>query len=249
MKRGFATKSESKKKRTKTYHCAKEQYNKGKGAFAIQTDMSGVLVMCARGKEGRAVKEALDVFQDYANVLYPAETTADTNEDEEDDDDDIEASIAKEVAAMKAPKQKKRFANISTNTGCLAFIRTLPPIEPVQFVHSILTDINEKQIQKTRYISRFLPVEKTCQSNLPEIERVGAQVIKPKFDTVDDAGNPIVKTFAIVARIRNCTKLDRAQVIQTLASVVGSPHKVDLENPEYTIIVEVCQVSKRGEKG
>lgn len=38
--------------------------------------------------------------------------------DGDDDDDDLEASIAKEVAALKKPKGRKRFANITTGTDC-----------------------------------------------------------------------------------------------------------------------------------
>lgn len=42
--------------------------------------------------------------------------------------------------------------------------------------------------------------------------------------------------------MRNCTKLDRMDVINTLAAAVGQGHKVDLQDPELTIIAEVCQV-------
>lgn len=49
--------------------------------------------------------------------------------------------------------------------------------------------------------------------------------------------------FAIVARVRNCTKIDRSEVIRTIASTIGKDHKVDLGNPELSIIVEICQVS------
>lgn len=50
--------------------------------------------------------------------------------------------------------------------------------------------------------------------------------------------------FAVVARVRNCDKMDRMSVIQTLASVVGPGHRVDLDNPEITIIAEICQVKR-----
>lgn len=36
---------------------------KSKSNFNVQPDMAGVLVMCARSKENRAVKEALDILQ------------------------------------------------------------------------------------------------------------------------------------------------------------------------------------------
>lgn len=58
-------------------------------------------------------------FFQYGDELYPVETEGE-GEDEEDNDneDDLEASIAKEVAALKKPKGRKRFANITTGTDC-----------------------------------------------------------------------------------------------------------------------------------
>lgn len=40
------------------------------------------------------------------------------DDDDNDDEDDLEASIAKEVANLKKPKRRKRFANITTGTDC-----------------------------------------------------------------------------------------------------------------------------------
>jgi tRNA acetyltransferase TAN1 len=39
--------------------------------------------------------------------------------------------------------------------------------------------------------------------------------------------------------------LSTKDVINLLAAAVPKGHKVDLENPDYTIIVEVCQVKKK----
>ncbi|KAG0190683.1 hypothetical protein DFQ28_001711 [Apophysomyces sp. BC1034] len=204
----------------------------------VQPGMAGIMVTCARGREGKSVKEIMDVFNEYADELYPAAVKSD---DEEGSIDDLETSIAKEVEALKGPKTKKRFANIPTSTDCVLFIKTKAPITPVSFVHHILTDIMTNQLKKTRYTSRLLPIEITCPSNLPDIERVAREVISPQFNTPNEDGSIIPRKFAVVARVRNCTKIDRATVIQTLASVVGPEHPVDLDNPELTIIVEVCQ--------
>ncbi|KAF7724459.1 hypothetical protein EC973_000968 [Apophysomyces ossiformis] len=185
----------------------------------IQPDMSGIMITCARGREGQAVKEIMDVFNEYADELYPSEKNG-NEEEEEESIDDLETSIAKEVEALKGPKTKKRFANIPTNTDC---------------------DIMTKQLKKTRYTSRLLPVEITCPSHLPDIERVAQRVIAPQFNTPNEDGSIIPRRFAVVARVRNCTKIDRMTVIQTLAGIVGPNHSVDLDNPELTIIVEICQ--------
>ncbi|KAG1438522.1 hypothetical protein G6F56_012618 [Rhizopus delemar] len=165
----------NKRKRTKKYQCAKEASgSKGKNAFNLQPGMKGILVACTRSKESRAVKEAMDILTEYADMLYTKEA-----EEPADENEDIEASIAREVAEMKGSKDKKRFANITTGTDCLTFIRASDPVEPTELIRHMLTDLNEKQLKKTRYISRYLPIEKTCHSNIPDIENT-AKDLFPK---------------------------------------------------------------------
>ncbi|KAI9469874.1 MAG: hypothetical protein EXX96DRAFT_587813 [Benjaminiella poitrasii] len=242
-KRGAHT-GGNKKKKQKIYHCSKENQNGGsKNKLNITPEMTGVLVMCSRGKEARAVKEALDILSRYADELYPVDTEEDNDND--DDDDDLEASIAKEVASLKQSSGKKRLANITTGIDCVAFIRVTPPIEPVKLVHTMLTDLQEKQEKTTRFISRYLPVEKVCHAHLPDIEKAAKLIFESHFQQKDDEGKLISKSFAVVSRVRNCTKLDRMSVITTLASAVGDGHRVDLQEPDLTIIAEVCQVNRK----
>jgi tRNA acetyltransferase TAN1 len=73
------------------------------------------------------------------------------------------------------------------------FIRTKEPIEPVKLVHTLLTDLSEKKLKKTRFISRYLPVEKTCLSTLDDIETVAKTVMAPTFQQQDDQGNVVPK--------------------------------------------------------
>jgi len=40
------------------------------------------------------------------------------------------------------------------------------------------------------------------------------------------------------------TGLDRMKIINTIAKSIPAPHKVDLSNPEMTIVVEIIKVNK-----
>ncbi|KAI9270671.1 thump domain-containing protein [Phascolomyces articulosus] len=240
MKRASQS-NEHRKKRTKQYHCSKERTAGGGGGnFQVQANMSGIMVTCTRSKESRAQKEVIDLFEEYARKLHPDNNDSKDKEEDNDDEEeelDLEAQVAKELAELKQPaKDNKRtlFANIPTNMDCVLFIKARPPVEPVQFVHKILTDLKEDKKQRTRYTSRFLPVENTCHANLNAIEKMAEPIFESKFKNNS-------KSFAIICRIRNCTKLDRMEVVQKLASVVGEGHRVDLENPDLAIIVEICQ--------
>ncbi|KAG2204761.1 hypothetical protein INT46_006154 [Mucor plumbeus] len=230
----------NKKKKQKIYHCAKENSTKSHhNKFNVTPGMAGVLVMCSRGKESRAVKEALDVLSRYGDELYPPE--ANDAEDSDDEELDLEASIAKEVAALKKPTAKKRYSNITTATDCVAFIRISPPVNPSKLVHHMLTELKETQKYMTRYISRFLPVEKSCNAHIADIEVAAKALFEPHFTQKDSEGNLISRKFAVACRVRNCTKIDRMSIINALAATVGPGHKVDLQEPELTIIAEVCQ--------
>ncbi|KAI8874646.1 hypothetical protein K501DRAFT_204286 [Backusella circina FSU 941] len=238
----------NKRKKTKSHFCAKEKGSGNKSSFMITPNISGVLVMCTRGKESRAAKEAIDLFTEYASIVYPDldSTEKEQQEGEDDEDeDDLEASIAKEVAALKQNKVKSPFIEIPTGTECMVFIRTKEPIEPVKFVHTILTDLSEKKLKKTRFISRYLPVEKTCTSTVDDIENASKTVMEAKFGVKDDQGNIIPKKFAVACRVRNCSRLTRMDVINKLASVAGPSHSVDLNEPDLTVIAEVCQVNTK----
>ncbi|KAI8142162.1 hypothetical protein BJV82DRAFT_669826 [Fennellomyces sp. T-0311] len=228
--------NEHRKKRTKSYHCSKERTGSG-GTFLVQPNMSGIMVTCTRSKESRAQKEVIDLFDEYAKKMYP-DDEAKAQGSEEEEELDLEAQVAKELAELKQPvkdNNRSLFSNISTNMDCVLFIRTRAPVEPVPFVHRILTDLKNNKQQRTRYTSRLLPVENTCHANLNAIEKMAESILGPKFH------NQPAKSFAVVCRIRNCTKLDRMEVIQKLASVVGQGHRVALENPDLAIIVEICQ--------
>ncbi|KAG2221295.1 hypothetical protein INT45_000208 [Circinella minor] len=239
MKRSSQS-NEHRKKRTKTYHCSKERVggSGGGGNFQVQANMSGVMVTCTRSKESRSQKEVIDLFEEYAKKLYSNDDDSkEKDNNEEEEELDLEAQVAKELAELKQPTKDNKqslFSNISTNMDCVLFIKTRSPVEPVSFVHKILTDLKEEKKQRTRYTSRFLPVENTCHANLNAIEKMAETMFKPKFENNS-------KSFGVICRIRNCTKLDRMEVIQKLASVVGEGHRVDLENPDLSIIVEICQ--------
>ncbi|KAI8973661.1 thump domain-containing protein [Mycotypha africana] len=209
--------------------------------------MTGVLVMCNRGKEKLAIREALDVLNKYADELYPIETDQQNRDnDDEKEKEDLEASIAKELAEIKKPKkEKRRLASTTTGTACVGFIRTFAPIQPVHLVHYMLNDIHENKVKRTRHISRFLPVEKACYANIEDIEKAAQHIFEPHFNQKDAEGHVIPKKFAVACRVRNCTKLDRMNVTTVLASIVGrvgqASHTVDLQEPDLTIIAEVCQ--------
>ena len=50
--------------------------------------------------------------------------------------------------------------------------------------------------------------------------------------------------FAVLYEARANTGIDRMKIINSVAKSVPAPHKVDLSNPDKTIVVEIVKVKK-----
>jgi tRNA acetyltransferase TAN1 len=55
----------------------------------------------------------------------------------------------------------------------------------------MLTELKETQKYMTRYISRFLPVEKSCNAHIADIEVAAKALFEPHFTQKDSEGNLI----------------------------------------------------------
>lgn len=55
----------------------------------------------------------------------------------------------------------------------------------------MLTELKETQRYMTRYISRFLPVEKSCNAHIADIEVAAKALFEPHFTQKDSEGNLI----------------------------------------------------------
>jgi tRNA(Ser,Leu) C12 N-acetylase TAN1 len=116
---------------------------------------------------------------------------------------------------------------------------TKAPWDPIETVRTILSDLEkgEKKMPSSRFVQRMIPLQATCFASIDEI-RATAQALMIKFFP------PKAKTFAIAAKRRNNGNLKRDQIIDTVAGLVLASNpdcKVNLDNPEVTIIVEVCK--------
>ncbi|KAJ7042020.1 hypothetical protein C8F04DRAFT_1078050 [Mycena alexandri] len=210
-------------------------------------DGPGVWVTCIKGKEKQAVGELYELFKGLGSELWPEAEEGKADDDDSDDEPEeglsIEAQIASEVSAMKKPKKEQRFTNCQTNTPCLVFLSCKPPVDPVKLVMKHLYNVEETGLTQTRYSMRFTPVSAACVTNLQEIQILCRTVLEPFFG---DGVEGTIK-YKIELKIRNHTTLARMTLIEAIAGCVPERHKVDLDDPELVIIVEVfksiCGVS------
>ncbi|KAJ6659766.1 hypothetical protein lerEdw1_018482 [Lerista edwardsae] len=235
----------SRKRRPKGVYVQPAKRARPGGCRQLEPGMSGILITCNMN-ERKCVAEAYSLLGEYGEQLYgpeqftdPAEGRLSGNEEEEEDEDDAEAALKKEVDQIRASTEEKRrrFQSVESGANNVVFIRTLG-VEPEKLVHHILKDMHATKKKKTRVILRMLPVAGTCKAFLEDMKRYSETFFEPWFKS------PQKGTFQIVYKARNNSHLSREEVIKELAGIVGhlnAENKVDLSNPEFTIVVEIIR--------
>jgi len=60
---------------------------------------------------------------------------------------------------------------------------------------------------------------------------------------IGDGFSDLILQFAVLYEARSNTGIDRMKIINAVAKSVPQPHKVDLKNPDKTIIVQIAKVN------
>lgn len=213
----------------------------GGGSRQLEPGLQGILITCNMN-ERKCVEEAYSLLNEYGDDMYGPEKFTDKDQQasgSEGEDDDMEAALKKEVGDIKASTEMKlrRFQSVESGANNVVFIRTLG-IEPEKLVHHILQDMYKTKKKKTRVILRMLPISGTCKAFLEDMKKYAETFLEPWFKS------PNKGTFQIVYKSRNNSHMNRDEVIKELAGIVGSlnsENKVDLTNPQYTVVVEIIK--------
>ncbi|KAJ0398847.1 hypothetical protein ATCC90586_001374 [Pythium insidiosum] len=217
---------------------------------------SGILVTCDRTKERPSVANALNLLNDVADKYFPQEKDQQKDEDgdEEKDSDKADASsvqkmLADEIAALKQDaKQRKtgRFTALDTGVKGVLLIQIQDPnLSAVALVTKILEEVDETKEFPSRFINRLIPLEKIGYSSLEDIKTLAEPLIKDfiaKYQA-DEATKDTPIEYSVEIKRRNCTGLESREVIDMLASLVGTDHKVNLTTPNVVILVEIFRTT------
>lgn len=204
--------------------------------------MQGILITCNMN-ERKCTAEAFNLLNEYADQLYGPEKLQDNNgsssEEEEAEEEDVDVALKKEVAQLQASgaKQERRFQALDSGANNVIFIKTLN-LESDKLVHHILSDLHTTKKKKSRVILRMLPVTGTCRAFQDDMVKYLTTYLEPWFKT------PNCATYQIAFKARNSSHNKRDEIIKSVAGLVGKlnpKNKVDLTNPELTVIVEVIK--------
>jgi len=159
----------------------------------------------------------------------------------------VEEEIQSEKVLLKEETQAKKVP--------LALNEEVHIWDPLPTIKQITDDIRSgcDSAPGSRFVLRMIPVQMTCYPDNKEIENVVKHLIKKvlpplKLDVDNESElktslNASAKTtFAIAFKKRNCSHILRDQVISTVGLLFNETQfKVDLSEPEYTVIIEVCK--------
>ncbi|XP_059430280.1 uncharacterized protein LOC132163920 isoform X2 [Corylus avellana] len=137
-------------------------------------------------------------------------------------------------------KSKRRFFKLDSGCNGVVFIqmrkRDGDP-GPTNIVQHMMTSAASTRKHMSRFILRMLPIEVACYTSEEEISRAIKPLVEQHFPV--DTQNP--QKFAVMFGARANSGIDRMKIINAVAKSVPGPHKVDLNNPDKTIIVEVVK--------
>ncbi|XP_068445115.1 THUMP domain-containing protein 1 [Clinocottus analis] len=236
-----AASSDSRKRGKKRYAAGHHHSKRWKGSRELDVGMQGILITCNMN-ERKCTAEAFNLLNEYADELFGPEKLQENNGSSSDDDEaeeDVDVALKKEVAQLKAAvvKQERRFQALDSGANNVIFIKT-KNLECDKLVHRILSDLHATKKKKSRVILRMLPVTGTCKAFQEDMLKYMTTFLEPWFQT------PNSGTYQIAFKARNSSHNKRDEIIKAVAGLVGKlnpKNKVDLTNPELTIIVEVIK--------
>ncbi|XP_051760589.1 THUMP domain-containing protein 1 [Ctenopharyngodon idella] len=228
--------SDTRKRSRKRF--AGHAHKKQKGSRQLEVGAQGVLITCNMN-ERKCTSEAFSLLNEYADALYGPEQPTDSLSEDEEADEDAEAALKKEVSQIQSSMKthQQRFTAVDSGANNVVFIRT-HGVDPEKLVHHILSDLHQTKKRKSRVILRMLPVSGTCRAFLEDMETFLSEYLERWFKA------PLRATYQICFKARNSSHSKRDDIIKAVAGLVGKMNplnKVDLTNPELSIIIEIIK--------
>ncbi|XP_030765964.1 THUMP domain-containing protein 1 homolog [Sitophilus oryzae] len=214
----------------------RQQYSKksSRRRYNLDVNQKGFLCSC-NNREKDCIREAYNILNKYADILWPANIPQSTSSQNEIEDD-----LQKELQELKNDKNEKRFQVVESGAKNFLFIKTTVE-DPVKLAESILNDLSENKSQGTKFLLRLVPIEVTCKAYMKDIEKSFETLCVKYFSEKP-------RTFSIVFNHRNNNSVSRDDVIESLANMVSKmgqennlEHKVDLKNAELSIVIEIIR--------
>eukprot|EP01122_Echinamoeba_exundans_P004819 TRINITY_DN15045_c0_g1_i1.p1 TRINITY_DN15045_c0_g1~~TRINITY_DN15045_c0_g1_i1.p1 ORF type:complete len:461 (+),score=106.44 TRINITY_DN15045_c0_g1_i1:151-1383(+) len=208
----------------------KKKGGAGGGWVRAEDGLHGVIISCDLNKEPKCTKEMLDLLNEVADQYFPvggAQTETEAS--------DLSIELHKELDLLKSGASRRFFA-VQTNCKNMVFIRFAEDnLDPVAVVNQIFEHVLSTGEARTRFTNKIIPICKTAPSYLDRLVQVAKPLMAQHFHKTPGK----VLSFMVDYRHRYTDSIRKDDSTKELVRMVGRPHKVDLNNPDKVIIVEV----------
>jgi tRNA acetyltransferase TAN1 len=152
----------------------------------------------------------------------------------------ISDALASELSALRQP-QEHVFTRVDWGMQGSVFLKVTDCAIPVDtIVESVLRNARKNKTPSSRNCVRFIPVHSTCYAKPEDAAHATAKVVKNEFPNGKHS-------YSIVYRSRMNTDAHREDFIKAIAAsieeTVPDRFKVNLERPEFVVIVEVVRTT------
>ncbi|KAN0029675.1 hypothetical protein ACTA71_007810 [Dictyostelium dimigraforme] len=195
----------------------------------------GLLFTFSNGREIQATKDLYNLLNEYVKDINNGKKDQKKNDDDDFDFNKAfqqELQQVKETTGHSAPYKKY---TLKCNGIAFMSFKENSNIDPISLTSRIFKDCETTKTLKTKEISRLIPISKFIHlSNIMEEIKIliGKHFCDPK--------ERIIK-YKIEFKSRNNEKINKMEYIQEIAKLIDPNHKVDLNNPELTIIIEIIK--------
>ncbi|BET03273.1 Thump domain-containing protein [Nesidiocoris tenuis] len=216
-------------KKRKNYYSDFKKDKRWRGVLDV--GMKGFMCACnLRIKE--CIREAYNLLNEYADKLEPqAEVLPEDQEDES-----LEDELERELKDMRQKPSQKKFQAVETGGDSTVFISSTFE-DPVKLARNIFEDIYTSKQNKTRFLLRLIPVQVTCKAYIEDIRKAADAMFDEPFKC-----QPL--SFNVYYKARRNNSVVRTEVLSAMVTLVrdrNMEHKVDLTNPDKTIVVEITK--------
>ncbi|EFA81959.1 hypothetical protein PPL_05193 [Heterostelium album PN500] len=238
-----------KRKKDKKDSKNKSQYwsKKPKHELSLKLNQQGCLYTFGQGRENQATKDLFNLLNQYTVELEEKSTNDNNNNKSTENENktnnfmndfEKELAMAREEGKNNKKGKSKLFEKLELCCEGIAFVGFNEEATSKYNVKDILVklfnDMETEKSTKSKFITRIIPIQKTCIfTNLQEHIKT---LIDKELNSLKES-----KKYKIEFRSRYNTVVEKDKEIMAIAEMVNDIHKVDLENPEYTIIVEIIK--------
>uniref|UniRef100_A0A915AFE0 THUMP domain-containing protein n=2 Tax=Parascaris univalens TaxID=6257 RepID=A0A915AFE0_PARUN len=215
----------------------------------VEPYVSGLLFTCS-GNEKQAIREVynlIDTIVDSSTICDQTKQNSNNTlcaiNDEDSGSEDIADTIkrfcknARETNSI-VRHERRMWQRPTGVNNCLFFV---PNADLADDVYSLADRIVAMALEKPccRTLQRVIPVEVTCQVNMPMINREICRLVAKYFIASDDGKWP---TYSVDFKARNNSSMKRTIALKMVCEAVSqmAPFcRIDLDKPDIAVLFHV----------